>query len=339
MYETPLIKRIYHDSNNVLLELLASKLKDQRVNPKEPLSSGFNNLEESSFSIEVMDNISAIAQIYKIYDPYREGFKNQLKCEKVFYPYWAIQNCQEIHIMDRFFCLEGILEERPSLDDNSKLRDALEKAKKNGNSTLEILRNNKSCYKKFLKEFGEGDKIQLVNFFNGDKLKITEYILRELEENTRNAFVFANVYWQIGQEKLVAAQYITWLNVDGKEDPLERMKRCSTVWINHLSYTLLPKVLKDVETVFCRSLQCQELETLIPLVGEFRFKFAFACPYERGSAAIAEWFEKAIYQSKDYELSYKNGVMIDLKAFETPSLPLFLKKYPSYIVLKNSSPC
>jgi hypothetical protein len=225
--------------------------------------------------------------------------------------------------MDCLLCLEQLIEYYPDLDDPHPIQNAL---KSNVISETD--------YVQMLSVFSKEEQDYFEDFYKNDKSKIAKYCATKLDKGARNAFVVAKVYLEIGDERIVAAQYLTWLHSNYGEDPLKRMKQKSVVWISHLSYSLIPKVLQDIASIFCKAVLCYELEALIPLMGEFRFKFALACPFERGSAAIGEWFEKAIYLFKGYELSYKN-VMIDLKVFETPALPVFLEKYPNYIELKK----
>jgi len=312
----------YQTTSTAILDFIAKKL-----------GGSLKECKEDSLSIKLLDR-PTMDSILELIGSYVDDYNNQKDSEEYYYPKWIEQNSQKVHAMNRYFLLREIIEYYPSLDDNLKLLNAL-KLKDNTNEIARAMTENETCYQNVLSAIGEDYHKKIVKFYNGDKLEIAKYVEDEVNKNSRDTYVAAKIYLQIGEEKVVAAQYLTWLNSSLKEDPLERMKCRSKVWICHLSTDLISKVLKDIQSVFCKAIQCNDLENLIPLMGEFRFKFAFACPYQRGSASIAEWFEKAIYLSKDYELSYKDGHQIDLKAFETPCLPPFLEKYPNYIELKK----
>jgi hypothetical protein len=171
-------------------------------------------------------------------------------------------------------------------------------------------------------------EIQKANLYHS----LIDLLGNKLIEGTH--IIVASVQTQIDGEKIGLTQYVTGLD-QNQIDPIAYMKQNAKVWIIQPSYDLLPILKYDIVKVFCKALQSQDEETLIPLVGEFCFKFAFAYPYERGSATIGEWFEQAIYLSKNYELALQGRKFTLLKAWQSPSLPLFLEKYPSYTNLKK----
>lgn len=66
----------------------------------------------------------------------------------------------------------------------------------------------------------------------------------------------------------------------------------------------------------------------------FSYELAHAMPFARGSAAVAEWFEQAIYRFHGYELSYDNSKMVNLEALTT-MLPEYFNNYDSLIKLEQ----
>jgi hypothetical protein len=76
-------------------------------------------------------------------------------------------------------------------------------------------------------------------------------------------------------------------------------------------------------------------------VAVFRWLFSHATPYARGSAAIGEWFEKAIYEHLGYRNEYKlpfyraekGRPTVDLDALTALGLSSFIKDYNQRIQL------
>jgi len=149
----------------------------------------------------------------------------------------------------------------------------------------------------------------------------------------RAAFVMGTVRLAIDKKLYPIARYLTWLDYDNKNDPIDLMQRNSTMQILHLDKHYIQEILPDIAKVFERAVTCErtEKETFKKTMAEFRFKMAFVMPFCRGSAAIAEWYENAIYYHKKFNfLSYKKGTQLDLECFANPVLPLFQKKYDSF---------
>jgi hypothetical protein len=66
--------------------------------------------------------------------------------------------------------------------------------------------------------------------------------------------------------------------------------------------------------------------------GIFVYLYSHACPFMRGSAAIGEWIESAIYLSQGYNFTYGvcSGRFRDsdnLDALAAPTLGLFMSTY------------
>lgn len=85
-------------------------------------------------------------------------------------------------------------------------------------------------------------------------------------------------------------------------------------------------------TSFESCLNSDSEESLKQNVATFRYLFGHAAPYIRGSAAIAEWIEKAIYLQKEYEFDYTSG-SADLDAMTSLSLAEFVDTYVSKAIL------
>lgn len=73
------------------------------------------------------------------------------------------------------------------------------------------------------------------------------------------------------------------------------------------------------------------VESLVKTMALFRFFFAHAMPFARGSAAIGEWLEKAIYLYHGFiDFEHEKSRLADLEALTLP-LSDYLKEYPKTI--------
>ncbi len=86
----------------------------------------------------------------------------------------------------------------------------------------------------------------------------------------------------------------------------------------------------------CVNSKGKDPETIKKNVAAFRYLFAHAMPYERGSAAIGEWFEKAIYKHCGYDFS--SGSSADLNALTSLSMSDFEGVYLLNAVLTERPP-
>ncbi len=122
-------------------------------------------------------------------------------------------------------------------------------------------------------------------------------------------------------------EYFTWMYFTYSHDPVERMVNCSKVVLLHHDLFLIEDVLNDVARLFERAIQWKgiDMNELKNRVGLFRYEFAHVIPFERGSAAVGEWLECAIYRYHGFEFEVRKNV--DLEAFSTPLLSQFMQKY------------
>lgn len=118
-------------------------------------------------------------------------------------------------------------------------------------------------------------------------------------------------------------------------------EKVSPVYLMHTSPLLHKKLLKKASRLFINALKSSEdEETLLKKMAEFQYLLSHISPFFRGSAAICEWIEMAIFCSHGYKVSYKDETCMNLEAL-TLSLEEFVEKYPSFIKISknNSSTC
>jgi hypothetical protein len=160
---------------------------------------------------------------------------------------------------------------------------------------------------------------------------------KESEElkKAKKIYIVGEVDIQIEKKKILLSEYITWANQDGKTDPLEQLKN-STIIILHQDAGSINSTLDEIAKVFDKALKWtpqQKEQVLKNHVAFIRYLFAHAMPYQRGSAAIAEWLERAIYASHGFECTHSGKTMGDMEAFIAPTWDVFEEKYAETVTL------
>lgn len=132
------------------------------------------------------------------------------------------------------------------------------------------------------------------------------------------------------------SQYLTWLKRDLTTDPVTRMLAHSQVAIIHQDVFLIEKMLECIAKEFEKIINWngRNQDELKDMIALFQYEFSHAMPFIRGSAAIGEWFETAMYRFHGLEESYNNQYHINLEALVS-SLKDFVQKYPSLIKLEK----
>jgi hypothetical protein len=158
------------------------------------------------------------------------------------------------------------------------------------------------------------------------------------EGNLKSFFALGTIRLEVEGKMYAVSQVLTWLYRDFKQHPIERMKKNSTVMILHQDVFLIDATLREIAKIFAQAVLCdkKELNELKSRIALFRYYFAHAMPFERGSAAIAEWFETALYAHHQLILHYNREKMVDLEALTTYSLSEFVEKYDSMIELTEA---
>jgi hypothetical protein len=223
-----------------------------------------------------------------------------------------------------------------SAQERQKLRDAMGKIK---NLHPELYKRIKMCsmLQQLNKDFPSPKAIPQKgggNLFEGK------------EGNLKSFFVLGTARWAVpskeGDGKSLAyatTTYLTWLYRDTKTDPVDRMQKYSTMKLVHTDNFTIDPLLNEISTIFAKAVLCdpkdaQGVKELKDHNLKFRHLFANVMPTERGSAAISEWFETAIYRFHCFnDFKYANGKSVDLEALTLPLLSEFAAKYDSLVVL------
>ncbi|MES2199360.1 MAG: hypothetical protein V4489_04250 [Chlamydiota bacterium] len=115
--------------------------------------------------------------------------------------------------------------------------------------------------------------------------------------------------------------------------------------LTHQDPDFTEKTMKEAKHLFTKCITCKSEQELKENMAIFRYLFAHMAPYNRGSASIAEWIEKAVYKLKCPKKEFRYGdqpidsnrrPLADLDALaELISLPEFMKDYLSKVVLEE----
>ena len=161
--------------------------------------------------------------------------------------------------------------------------------------------------------------------------------IREMFPNKRMSdWVTGTVRFQVGDKMVALTQYVVWLYRTYKEDPIDRMSENSSVTLLHQDPFLIEMMLEEIAKVFDRVIRRdkQELPALQRDIALMEYEFAHAMPFARGSMAISEWIEMAIYESHGFEIKYK--LPVNLEALTLP-FQEFVEKYPSMVDVQKKS--
>ncbi len=154
-------------------------------------------------------------------------------------------------------------------------------------------------------------------------------------------FVVATARLQINGKLSPISKYITWLNCNGKEDPVALMTGKSKIYILHHDCVRLDETLRDIAAIFEKAVQwkkgSESVKELKDPVGLLRYLFGNAMPEFHGSGAIGEYLENIVYCGiHGFDLKYADDKSIDLEAL-TSSLPEFMKGYDTAVTLTERS--
>jgi hypothetical protein len=160
----------------------------------------------------------------------------------------------------------------------------------------------------------------------GDVL-LTEQEIDQMERSGGSLnviYVLTKVRCEINKKMYCLTQYLTRTYQDGRTDPVEQMRGVPVVALHHDRF-LIQDTLKEIETIFQRAVlwnkETQDLKELTDDIGTMTYLFAHCMPFCRGSAAIGEWLQEAIYTSHGLEI---NSTGYDLKAISSPTLDEFM---------------
>lgn len=121
---------------------------------------------------------------------------------------------------------------------------------------------------------------------------------------------------------------LTSTYIDHENDLVKNISVRPVMLLVHMDSFLIQDMMNDMAKVFKEAVECssRELGSLKQRVALLKYEFAHTMPFYRGSAAIGEWLENALYRFHGYELTYNDKKLSDLEAL-TSSLGEFVKNY------------
>ena len=166
-----------------------------------------------------------------------------------------------------------------------------------------------------------------------------------------NTFYVEESLEKDGQIHATSKYYVGVSNEDLSGSSEKKSSKDPLVVIYHQeSDDAVPMMREVVASAFkeCIDSKGKDPQVIKEKLAIFRYLFAHATPYMRGSAAVGEWFEKAIYKHCGYDFEYKlplssSGEVTgrptaDLDVLTSLSLSEFMGDYLSKAVLTEISP-
>ncbi|BBI16910.1 hypothetical protein [Neochlamydia sp. S13] len=157
-------------------------------------------------------------------------------------------------------------------------------------------------------------------------------------KNFKSFFLLGTARLQVNKKLFASTQYFTWLYRDAENRPVERMLKCSTVILIHQDNLLINETLQEIASIFAKAVLVpqENLNELKNTMALLRYYLAHAMPFERGSAAIGEWIEGAVYGSHGLKVTYQKEKQVDLEALTSPLFSQFLNEYSDMICLTDA---
>ena len=149
-------------------------------------------------------------------------------------------------------------------------------------------------------------------------------------------WVHVTMRLEVNNKLLALSQYLTWMERDDLNDPVDKMTGRAVLIIYAQDPFLIATTLDEIAKIFKEALEWdgQNIQTLKDRASLIQYTLSHTMPFQRGSAAIAEWFEKAIYLCHGYVLTYlRSPNMIAL----TSPLDRFVEAYDSIVKLEKQT--
>lgn len=159
-------------------------------------------------------------------------------------------------------------------------------------------------------------------------------MLEDIKDNFRNNIVLASTSIEIDGRIYELSRLLTWVYTSKEEDVIERMKKVSKVLVFHQDTFTIDDMLNEISKLFKKIIEWdkQDKKKLINDMAMFRYLFSHCMPFSRGSAAVAEWLETAIYTYHGFRVNVDG--LLDLEAFSSLTLSEFLQRYKSLVSLE-----
>jgi hypothetical protein len=149
------------------------------------------------------------------------------------------------------------------------------------------------------------------------------------EKNLKSIFVLATARLTVNGKMFATTQYLTWLYRDHVSHPVDRMLESSTVMLLHQDNFLINDTLQEIAHIFANTVLASK-DLFKARANLFRYYFAHNMPCDRGSSAISEIFEMALYEARDLSITYNPKKLVDLEALTSPLLSLYMDESQNF---------
>lgn len=173
-------------------------------------------------------------------------------------------------------------------------------------------------------------------------------VTREIEERVRTmapqfeTCISDWLLFTIYEENRPLSQYLTYVERSSPRVAplggyLKAMQYRSLVYILHQN-SHVNDALTEIAHLFEQAIRWDraDQQELIDIMAQINYKWAHAMPYIRGSAAIMEWIEQAVYAFHDLDVQYVKDKSINMEAL-TNSWPEFAHSYDTELIQLESS--
>lgn len=281
-------------------------------------------------------NAETLARLYKELDPLKRTKMQFLETEK---------KVSEVVLNRQFSWDYKILsgkdlqklkwDQPPSIEQQRKIQGELKRHIHSKSPTPEELSCAISAYqKKFPEDYAQEKMLYFLTFLN--QVFPSPYDPNAYIHNPaylKSEYILVSMNTEINGKMVPTNQLLTWCYTNFQQDPLERMVQHSKLFILHQDAHRRSASLAECARLFTeiietgKSLEENELKEKMAL---FRYIFAHGNPFIRGSSAIGEWLEKAIYQHLGFSCEQPKGnstETIDVFALTALSFAEYLRKY------------
>lgn len=155
------------------------------------------------------------------------------------------------------------------------------------------------------------------------KFKLS-YCFKDIQTSNPHAtiknWILATNRIELDGKMVALSQYLTWTP--------DHFNRLASTMIIKQDALLIEFMLQKIAVVFEQAMRCHHnnLDQIKKHMALFKYLFIHAAPFIRGTSAISEWIEQAVYQYKTYDLKYYKDKMPSFEAL-TLSWPDFFTNY------------
>lgn len=222
------------------------------------------------------------------------------------------------------------------LDRSSRFRVTMYRSSDIEYITEKLLKNTLNNGHLFIANFvfsGNSDSLDLSPILPDEWVHINqsiEYLKNSVffEVNENTMYLLGTSFLEINGEEKPLSSLMLQVSIDQKTGAL--MNVYPPVIIHQRSF-LIPAMIRDIDRIFDLLFQSSHklsIGELVDLIGLIRYEFAHANPFVRGSAAIGEWIETALYHFLGFsDFRQTSKTTIDLEAFSSLTFDEFIQRY------------